>query len=393
MGSRQERHVVDEVYGFIKVFNDGSVERPISPAGLSPSNPTHFVEGVATRDVTIDPTTNIWARIFLPKPPSPSSRIGRKKIPLVLHFHGGGFCSGSPHAKAFHTFCSRMASQSQSIWVSVDYRLAPEHRLPAAYDDAFTALMWIHAQSIIQRNSKSLHPAQLQDGHNDDDDDDDDVHEATTHGHDSNGGHGEHATLARLESDDDVHLLPGNAYPWLFRYADFQNLFLAGESSGGTIVHYLNMRILNLDLSPIQIRGRLIIHGAFLIKGVFNSISFYPNMERRPNTHRRLMLPEGEDLDHPLVDPFHPNAPTLRDIHLPPSLIVIAELDELCKSARYYANVLRQYGHEVDVHFTVGCHHCFHLKEPSHIESVRIFEHLAAFIQAHCVLTKCESKL
>ena len=378
--------MVDEVYGLIKVFSDGSVERPIFPGGLSPSNPTHFVEGVATRDVTIDPTTKIWARIFLPKPPSPSAAhddgtriIGRKKIPLVLHFHGGGLCSGSPHARAFHTFCSRMASQSQSIWVSVDYRLAPEHRLPAPYDDAFTALMWIHAQSIIQRNSKS---------HGNDD-----VHEATSH------RHGGHATLVRLGSDiddddDDVHLLPENADPWLFRYADFRNLFLAGESSGGTIVHYLNMRILELDhdLTPIQIRGRIIIHGSFLIKGVFEA-SFHPSMERRPNTYRRLMLPEGADMDHPLVNPLHPNAPTLRDIHLPPSLIVIAELDGLCAPGRYYADVLKQYGHDVDVHFTAGRGHCFYLRDPSLVESGRLFEHLVAFIQAHCVPEEGHSSL
>ena len=193
-------------------------------------------------------------------------------------------------------------------------------------------------------------------------------------------GHGGHATLVRLEGDDDVHL-PQNADPWLVRYADFQNLFLVGESSGGTIVHYLNMRILSLDLNPTQIRGRIIIHGAFHIKGVFDT-SFFPKRERRPNTYARLMLPRGAEMDHPLVDPLHSYARTLRGIHLPPSLIVITELDDLCAPQRYYADVLKRYGNEVDVHFTMGRGHCFYLWDPSHIGSVRMTEHLVAFIQA-----------
>jgi acetyl esterase/lipase len=371
MEPEKQRHVVDEVYGFIKVFSDGSVERPIFPGGLSPSNPTRFLRGVATRDVTIDPETNIWARIFLPKPVSPGDddHGSRRKMPLVLHFHGGGLCSGSPDARAFHTFCSLMAAKSQTIWVSVDYRLAPEHRLPAAYDDAFTAFMWIRAQSTIQeqqllqqqQNSRPVTVERQGDG------DGDDVPE--------------------------LPLPPEKADPWLFHFADFSNLFLAGESSGGAIVHYLTMRILGQDIASLRVRGSLLIHGAFLIKGVFDdsAASFNPAMEFRPGTYRRLMLPDaasGSDddaMNHPLIDPLHPQAPALNGIHLPPSIIAVAQLDKLCAPALHLANVLQQLGHVVDVHLTKDQGHCFYLRNPSLPESQHLFQHLATFIRSRCI--------
>uniref|UniRef100_A0A7N2N5I5 Alpha/beta hydrolase fold-3 domain-containing protein n=1 Tax=Quercus lobata TaxID=97700 RepID=A0A7N2N5I5_QUELO len=53
-------------------------------------------------------------------------------------------------------FCSNMALQLAVVVVSVEYRLAPEHRLPAAYDDAIEALHWIKSYQVGLRASTSV---------------------------------------------------------------------------------------------------------------------------------------------------------------------------------------------------------------------------------------------
>ena len=65
--------------------------------------------------------------------------------PAILFLHGGGFvfCSIESH----DGFCRRMSKNTSSIVVSVDYRLAPEHRAPAAAEDAFVTLEWLVAKA------------------------------------------------------------------------------------------------------------------------------------------------------------------------------------------------------------------------------------------------------
>lgn len=61
--------------------------------------------------------------------------------PALLFFHGGGFMIGS--IQTHDRLCRRLAALSGCIVLSVEYRLAPEHRFPAAVDDAFSALTWL----------------------------------------------------------------------------------------------------------------------------------------------------------------------------------------------------------------------------------------------------------
>lgn len=60
--------------------------------------------------------------------------------PLLVFLHGGGFimCSIDTHDR----LCRALAAQSGWSILSVDYRLAPEHRFPAAYEDATAAVLW-----------------------------------------------------------------------------------------------------------------------------------------------------------------------------------------------------------------------------------------------------------
>lgn len=60
---------------------------------------------------------------------------------VVIHFHGGGYVIGRP--KTYRNFNARIAEGSGARVFSVDYRLAPEHRYPAARDDCLAAYEWL----------------------------------------------------------------------------------------------------------------------------------------------------------------------------------------------------------------------------------------------------------
>lgn len=61
--------------------------------------------------------------------------------PLVVFLHGGGWVQGS--TRMYDPLCSHLAAELDALVVSVDYRLAPEHRAPTAAHDAIDATRWL----------------------------------------------------------------------------------------------------------------------------------------------------------------------------------------------------------------------------------------------------------
>jgi acetyl esterase len=66
-------------------------------------------------------------------------------MPALLYFHGGGFTIGS--VDTHDRVCRMLARDADCVVLSVDYRLAPEHRFPAAADDAFDTLAWLRREA------------------------------------------------------------------------------------------------------------------------------------------------------------------------------------------------------------------------------------------------------
>jgi acetyl esterase/lipase len=66
-------------------------------------------------------------------------RVYRSR-PLIVHFHGGGFVFGNLRLSDW--LCGNIAAAVGAVVVSVDYRLAPRHRFPAAVEDCYAALVW-----------------------------------------------------------------------------------------------------------------------------------------------------------------------------------------------------------------------------------------------------------
>lgn len=66
----------------------------------------------------------------------------RSQRPLVVYFHGGGWVQGS--TRMYDPLCSHLAAELDAVVVSVDYRMAPEHRAPTAAHDAIDVTRWLH---------------------------------------------------------------------------------------------------------------------------------------------------------------------------------------------------------------------------------------------------------
>lgn len=79
-----------------------------------------------------------------------------RKLPVMLQFHGGGWVSGSNDSAANDLFCRRIAKHCDVIVVAVGYRLAPENRYPAAFEDGLKVLNWLGKQANLAECSKSM---------------------------------------------------------------------------------------------------------------------------------------------------------------------------------------------------------------------------------------------
>lgn len=79
----------------------------------------------------------------------PLGTMADQVLPALVYYHGGGWVIGD--LDTHDTLCRELANHSGCAVVSVDYRLAPEHRFPAAVDDSIAAARWVHRQAAALR--------------------------------------------------------------------------------------------------------------------------------------------------------------------------------------------------------------------------------------------------
>jgi acetyl esterase len=99
----------------------------------------------AIRDLTV---AGLPARLYVPSSGFDAPAHRRTAGPLLLFFHGGGFMYGD--LDSHDAPCRFVAERSGVRVLAIDYRLAPEHPFPAAYDDALAAHRWLveHADEV-----------------------------------------------------------------------------------------------------------------------------------------------------------------------------------------------------------------------------------------------------
>ena len=97
--------------------------------------------GVTVKDMSIaGPLGNFPIHIYTPE--------GKGPFPVMVYFHGGGFVFAD--TKVYDASPRALAKMANAIMVSVDYHQAPEHKFPAAPNDAYAAYTWTleHAKEI-----------------------------------------------------------------------------------------------------------------------------------------------------------------------------------------------------------------------------------------------------
>jgi len=75
----------------------------------------------------------------------PAGSAADAALPVLVYYHGGGWVIGD--LDTHDVLCRQLSNQSGCAVIAVDYRLAPEHRFPAAVDDAIAAARWVHANA------------------------------------------------------------------------------------------------------------------------------------------------------------------------------------------------------------------------------------------------------
>ncbi|MES1248354.1 MAG: alpha/beta hydrolase [Actinomycetota bacterium] len=108
--------------------------RALMNAAVMPSS----IELASVTDREIPgPHGSIPIRVYRPDGDAPK--------PVVVYFHGGGWVLGS--LETHDGTCRRLADGADAVVVSVDYRMGPEDRFPAAVEDSYAALQWVAANA------------------------------------------------------------------------------------------------------------------------------------------------------------------------------------------------------------------------------------------------------
>nr|3AIN_A Chain A, 303aa long hypothetical esterase [Sulfurisphaera tokodaii]3AIN_B Chain B, 303aa long hypothetical esterase [Sulfurisphaera tokodaii]3AIN_C Chain C, 303aa long hypothetical esterase [Sulfurisphaera tokodaii]3AIN_D Chain D, 303aa long hypothetical esterase [Sulfurisphaera tokodaii] len=136
-------HMIDPK---IKKLLESTIQLPIGKASVEEirslfkqfSSLTPREEVGKIEDITIPGSeTNIKARVYYPKTQGPYG--------VLVYYHGGGFVLGD--IESYDPLCRAITNSCQCVTISVDYRLAPENKFPAAVVDSFDALKWVYNNS------------------------------------------------------------------------------------------------------------------------------------------------------------------------------------------------------------------------------------------------------
>ncbi|CAL4903614.1 unnamed protein product [Urochloa decumbens] len=321
-------YVVEDCLGLLQVLSDGTVLRfspPPFPAGAA------YDDGrVEWQDAVYDAGNNLGVRMYRPTTRSGAGAAAehnkkKKLLPVLVYFPGGCFCFGSYSYPKNHALCLRFAAELPAVVCSFDHRLAPEHRLPAAFEDAMAALLWLPGQVLRS--------------------------------------------------------------PWLAGRADPGRVFVSGTSSGACIAHQMAARFGTAGLRPLEIAGYILLMPYFLSEEATPSELSTPETallsRERSDRYVRLAMPAGWNKDHPLVNPFGPySRPSLAlaAADVGRVLVVAAECDLVRDKNLEYAQRMKALGKDVHLALFPGQEHAFCANKPLSAPADEVIRLIKRFI-------------
>ncbi|WVZ72352.1 hypothetical protein U9M48_020827 [Paspalum notatum var. saurae] len=311
-------HVVEDFFGVVRLLSDGSVVRGDETV-LMLVDTVPDVPCVEWKDAVYDAARGLEVRVYRPTPAAADEGGGSTKLPVLVHFHGGGYCIGSYDQAGWSDyariripdyFCRRLAGDLPAVALSVQYRLAPEHRLPAAIEDGAAFLAWLRAQAV----------------------------------------------------------LGAGAEPWLAESADFSRTLVSGVYAGANLAHHVAVQVGSgqIELHPVRLAGYVLLSAFF---GGVERTSTEVNPPAgvsltvaMSDQLWRMALPVGATMDHPLANPFGPDSPDLAPVALPPVLVEAPERDVLRDRVLLYAARLKEMGKAVELAEFEGEQHGFSVR-------------------------------
>uniref|UniRef100_A0A0D9YTV8 Alpha/beta hydrolase fold-3 domain-containing protein n=1 Tax=Oryza glumipatula TaxID=40148 RepID=A0A0D9YTV8_9ORYZ len=302
--------VVREFGPILRVYKSGRLERPLVAPPVGPGHDA--ATGVHSRDVHLG---DYSARLYLPPP---AAAAAAERLPVVVYVHGGGFVAESAASPSYHLFLNRLAAACPALCVSVDYRLAPEHPLPAGYDDCLAALRWV------------------------------------------------------LSAAD----------PWVAARGDLDRVFLAGDSAGGNICHHLAMHHHHDAPPRRRLRGAVLIHPWFWGSEAVGEEAPDPEGRARGAGLWVYACPGTTGMDDPRMNPMAPGAPPLGRMACDRVMVCAAEGDFLRWRAHAYAAAVAaaKGGAAVEVLETAGAGHVFHLFDPDGDKAKELLDRMVTFV-------------
>lgn len=299
---------------FLVVYKDGRVQRFTGTQRVPASTDT--VTGVESLDVAVLPEEEGGVSVRLYKPAGGAG----VRLPVLIYFHGGGFCVESAASPLYHNYLNGLCSKANVLVVSVDYRLAPEHPLPAAYEDSWAAINWV---------------------------------------------------------GQDVH-------PWIKDHADLSRVFLAGDSAGANIAHHMAKRLGKEELQNLGLKGILLLHPYFWGKDRIGSEVQKINASGGGLADKvwKFTCPGTSGSDDPLINPA--TDPDLADLAVEKVMVCVAELDTLRDRGFHYKEVLLKSGCKANVEVveTLGENHVFHLLTPGSPNAAPFMDQVVAFLNS-----------
>ncbi|EPS74054.1 hypothetical protein M569_00700, partial [Genlisea aurea] len=316
-------------YFFVRITTDFSLRRDGTVNRLLANFFQHAVSnmltttkpraGVRTADIVVDVSRNLWFRLFVP------THVADRRIPVVVFFHGGGFVFMSADLKHYDNVCRRFATEIGAVVVSVNYRLAPEHRYPSPYEDGCDVLRFLDQNKHLLPENADLSRCFL--------------------AGDSSGGNISHHVAKRwCES--------------------------AAESSS---------RVIGVVAIQPLFNGKIPSKSEVELESVDVIISF-----ERTNWFLKAFLPsDSDDFDHEAINVSGPNAADVSKLDFPTTMVVISEFDSLKDWQRKYYEWLKDSGKEAVLVEYPNMVHGFYIF-PELPESTHLINRIKDFVTDQC---------